>query len=99
MYTFRHLEEQVIDAGGLLPVTMEGLRDIVGAGKLGSHVRDAISNGLRQRSLVVLGGRLPNDQRDTVWLIAKNSPGGELLLECLDLIAQARCSRPSGEAA
>jgi hypothetical protein len=83
MESYRSLEDRVIKAGGLLEVSMEELRDAEGAGKLGSHVRDAIGRHLRQRQLFVLGGRLPNDQRARVWLIAQNSPDGQFLLELL----------------
>jgi hypothetical protein len=83
MESYRTLEDRVTKAGGLLEVSMEELRDSEGAGKLGSHVRDAIARHLRQRQLSVLGGRLPNDQRAKVWLIAENSPYGMFLLELL----------------
>jgi hypothetical protein len=99
MSTFEDLQDDVIQAGGLLRVGMERLRDAVRAGKLGVHVRSRIERSLRQHGLVVLGGQLPSDQRATVWLIARNSDGGQLLLECLALIAEEAGSRANQDAA
>src|SRR3954471_6314821 len=66
-YSFDELERRAIQTGGLLEVSMETLRDMVGAGKLGAHVRDEIRRGLKRRNLVILGGKLPGEQRSTVW--------------------------------
>lgn len=42
--SFRQLADAVIEAGGVKAVTMEALRDLTGAGKLGSLVRDEIGS-------------------------------------------------------
>lgn len=93
--SFRELEQHVIQAGGLMETTMEVLRDLVGAGKLGVNVRDEIRRGLRKRDLVVLGGRLPGDQRNTVWLISRAAEGGQHMLESLAFINLEKQTRPS----
>ena len=101
-YSFDDLERRVIEAGGLLDVSMETLRDMVGAGKLGAHVRDEIRRGLKKRDLVILGGKLPGEQRSTVWLISPNTDGGRQMLDCLafiDLDRRTRQASRSGEAA
>lgn len=101
--TFRRLELDVIETGGLMKTTMEVLRDLVGAGKLGVYVLDEIRRALRKSNLVVLGGHLPRDQRDTVWLISSASDEGQLLLEVLSMMRAERQTRPvidtHGEAA
>jgi len=86
----------VIQAGGLLETSMEVLRDLVGAGKLGVNVRDEIRRSLRKRDLRVLGNRLPNDQRSPVWLMTGATEGGRQLLDCLAFIALDRQTRPDG---
>ncbi len=81
MTTYRDLEDRVITAGGMLQVTVEQLRELEGAGKLGAHVRDAIRHNLHQRGLATLEGAIPNDQRATLWLISAKTQWGAMLLD------------------
>lgn len=96
--SFKVLEQAVLSSGGIMEVRMEVLRDCVGAGKLGSHVLDEIRHQLRRAGLVVLGGKLPNDHRHSVWLIARSAPYGPMLLELLSLMRRD-AGHGSGEAA
>ena len=89
MTSFRELEQRVVDAGGLLQVSMEELRDMTGAGKLGTDVREQIRSELQRWGLRVLGRRIPKDQAQMVWLIATREPNGELLVELLRLMGDA----------
>lgn len=94
---FRDLRDWVAERGGLADTSMEALRDLVGAGKLGVHVRDEIATGLRRQGLSVLGGRLPSDQRGVVWLYAPGTEGGAELVKALQFIALDRATRPRRE--
>ena len=94
--SFTALVRDVEEAGGLLEVTVERLRDCVGAGKLGVHVRDEIWRSLKRSGLIILGGVLPNDQRNTVWLIAPQTEGGQLMLDTVEFIRLERWTRPDG---
>lgn len=89
MNGYHDLERRVIDAGGLLQITVEQLRDLEGAGKLGAHVRDAISRQLRLRQLHTLERSIPNDQRASVWLISPNTPWGDMLWQVVTEIRGA----------
>ena len=57
MDDFEGLKKQVEAEGGLHATTMETLREIHGAGRLGKHVRDAISGELAAHGM----GHLPED--------------------------------------
>lgn len=87
----RQIDLMVQAKGGWMPVKMEVLRDAVWAGKLGVHVLERIQRKLDAYGLVVLGGELPSDQRETVWLISRRVRGGRMLLDLLDMIDES-CS-------
>lgn len=92
MNTYRALEDRVIEAGGLLQVSVEQLRDLEGAGKLGTHVREAIRRNLQTRQLHTLEGSIPNDQRGSVWLVTTKTSWGEMLW---DVVGEIRRSQRS----
>ena len=66
MTGYRQLAERVAAAGGLMHVSVEELRDLEGAGKLGTHVRESIERNLAKVELKLLERRIPNDQRELV---------------------------------
>lgn len=73
--TYDDLRDQVTDSGGLLVTTMEVLRDVHGAGKLGVHVRKAIDGKLAAHGLGHLpGGELPTYQHEEVRLFRLGTP-------------------------
>lgn len=67
MYTdYDGLRKQVEAEGGLHTTTMEALREIHGAGRLGKHVRDAISGELAANGLSHVPEELPAYQENPV---------------------------------
>lgn len=86
MNTYRELDDAVIAAQGLLQVTVELLRDLEGAGKLGTHVRADIRRNLRACHLHTLERQIPNDQRAHVWLVSTKTPLGEMFWEVVQEI-------------
>lgn len=60
------LRKQVEADGGLYTTTMEELREIHGAGRLGKHVRDAISSSLSSNGMGHFPEELPSYQGEPV---------------------------------
>jgi hypothetical protein len=83
MYTYRVLSERVDAVGGLMHASVEDLRDLEGAGKLGTHVRGDIERHLSNAGLRMLEGRIPNDQRAKVWLVSPETTYGSIILDAV----------------
>ena len=96
MTGYRQLAERVAAAGGLMHVSVEELRDLEGAGKLGTHVRESIERNLSRVELKLLERRIPNDQRELVWLIAPQTDYGWIIWEA---VIEIRRMRTTSEAA
>ena len=83
MERYRELRTRVVATGGLLHASVEELRDLEGAGKLGTHVRADIERHLDRVGLKVLEGRIPNDQRAMVWLISPDTTYGSIIWDAV----------------
>lgn len=74
------IRQRVVDAGGVLVVTMEELREAHGSGRLKHLVLDAIRRGLEAVGLRWLPvGDLPADQRQTIILYLPQTRAGQLI--------------------
>lgn len=97
MYSdYEALRKQVEAEGGIHTTTMETLRELHGAGRLGKHVRDAISGELAAHGMGHLPEELPAYQElpvrvfrlgtpiaDVVNAVAHPSTGGDHVLRQL----------------
>ena len=77
--TWDEIKAAVEKNGNVLTVTMETLRDANGAGKLGSHIREAISKALAGMGLGHIPAELPAYQHEPVRLYKHGTPVGELI--------------------
>lgn len=73
------LRKQVEADGGLLTTTMETLRELHGAGRLGKHVRDAISGELAAHGMGHLPEELPAYQEMAVRTFRLGTPIADLV--------------------
>lgn len=73
------LAEAVDDSDNLLTIQMDILRDIHGAGRLGKHVRENISDELRSNGLGHYPEELPSSQYNSVRIYRLGSPAGRLI--------------------
>lgn len=73
MSDYKELRQAADEDGGLHVTTMEVLREIEGAGRLGKLVRDSISRNLEAHGLGHLPAELPAYQELPVRLYVKNS--------------------------
>lgn len=73
------IKEQVEKNGNVWTVTMDVLRDAHGAGKLGVHVREEISQSLAGMGLGHVPSVLPSYQHEQVRLYKKGTPVGLLI--------------------
>jgi len=65
--------------GGLAVTSMQQLRDLGNAGRLGKHVRDRISQSLKDHGLGHLPAELPNDQSAEVRIYVTASAIGQVI--------------------
>jgi len=72
--TYDDLRKQVESDGGVYTTTMEELREIHGAGRLGQHVRTAISSSLSANGLGHLPTELPSYQEYLVRIYRLGTP-------------------------
>ena len=79
MDSYEDLRAAVAASGGLQKITMDTLKKIEGAGRLGVHVRTAISKTLESHGLGHLPQELPPNQEDTVRLYLLGSPVADLV--------------------
>jgi hypothetical protein len=76
---YEGLRDSVRANGGLHTVDMGTLRDIQGAGRLGVHVRDAITHSLESHGMGHIPGELPSNQYDEVRLYLLGSPIADIV--------------------
>jgi hypothetical protein len=82
--TYEDLRDAVAANQGLLAISMEQLRDIHGAGRLGVHVRDAISGSLQRYGLGHFPEELPAYQEQDVRIYQLGTPLADLVHAVLD---------------
>lgn len=73
MNDYAELRQAADEDGGLYVTTMEVLRELEGAGRLGKLVRDSISRNLEAHGLGHLPAELPAYQELSVRVYVKNS--------------------------
>ena len=74
MESYADLRSAVVGNGGLYQTEMCQLKTIHGAGRLGVHVRDAISRELASHGMGHLPSELPSYQEEPVRLYLLGSP-------------------------
>ncbi|MEV6007347.1 hypothetical protein AB0M29_11115 [Streptomyces sp. NPDC051976] len=79
MSAFDSLRGEVEGNGGLHVVDMGTLRQLQGAGRLGVHVRDAITRALESHGMGHIPGELPSNQYDEVRLYLLGSPIADIV--------------------
>lgn len=79
MAAFEEIKDQVEKSGNVLTVTMEQLREAYGAGRLGVHVREEISQMLAGIGLGHVPQELPNYQHELVRLYKRGTPVGQII--------------------
>lgn len=79
MDRYEELRAAVAGNDGLQKITMDTLKKIDGAGRLGVHVRTAISRTLESHGLGHLPRELPPNQEDVVRLYLLGSPVADLI--------------------
>lgn len=77
--TWEDLRSETVDQGGISVCTMLVLRNILGKGRLGTHVNSAISRGLRSVGLGHLPTELPNREYHEVLLYQIGTPAGDIV--------------------
>ena len=77
--TFDELRQNVEQNGNVVTVTMGALRDAHGAGKLGVHVRAAISKELAGRGLGHYPDPLPEYQEQVARIYKLGSPVADII--------------------
>jgi len=77
--SFEELRDTVQESGGVLTISMEDMRDAHGAGRLGVHVRSAISKGLQGLGLGHYPPELPAYQEQYVRVYRLGSPIADLI--------------------
>lgn len=77
--TYEQLAEQVDLNGGVMTATMGQLRDVHGAGKLGSYVVSAIHEQLDSLGLGHAPVEMPRDQWERVLVYRKRTPVGRVV--------------------
>src|SRR3954454_5683188 len=82
--SYEDLRDAVAASEGLLAISMEQLRDIHGAGRLGVHVRDAISSSLARYGLGHFPEELPSYQEQYVRIFQLGTPLADLVHAVLD---------------
>ena len=79
MQTYEELRSAVTGQDGLVKVSMDTLKKIHGSGRLGVHVRNAISRSLESYGLAHLPDELPPNQEDAVRLYLLGSPIADVI--------------------
>src|SRR5438477_12918899 len=79
MASWDEIKDRVEKNGNVLTVAMEALREALGVGKLGVHVRAEISRTLKGMGLGHIPQELPTYQHEQVRLYKRGTPVGELI--------------------
>ena len=79
MPDWNSIKQDVEKNGNVLTVTMEMLREAMGVGKLGIHVRADISKNLAGMGLGHVPQELPSYHHEQVRLYKRGTPIGELI--------------------
>lgn len=79
MATLAEINDQLEKNGNLLSITMEQLRDAHGAGRLGAHVREEISQRLAGMGIGHVPQELPSYQHELVRLYKRGTPIGQII--------------------
>lgn len=77
--SYDSLRDQVEADGGLYTTTMEELREIEGAGRLGQHVRSSISSSLAANGMGHLPAELPAYQESSVRIYRLGNPLADVI--------------------
>jgi hypothetical protein len=77
--TYADLQQTTASRGGVMTVQMMKLRDIHGAGKLGVHVTQNISDKLKSLGLGHFPEELPLQQSEDVRIYVRGSAVGKLI--------------------
>lgn len=84
MDSYEELRQAVIENDGLFRSQMWQLKTIHGAGRLGVHVRDAISRELASHGLGHIPSELPAYQEEPVRLYLLGSPVADVVKSVLE---------------
>lgn len=76
---FNSLDGTLQQSGGVFSLRMGDLRDAFGAGKLGKHIRAAISDELENRGIGYVPNPLPVNQHEYVRLYLRGTPAAEVI--------------------
>ena len=79
MADWNSIKQDVENNGNVLTVTMEALRNVIGAGKLGIYVRQDISKQLAGMGLGHIPDPLPTYQHEQVRLYKRGTPIGDFI--------------------
>jgi hypothetical protein len=79
MADWNSIKQDVENKGNMFTVTMETLRNVAGAGKLGIYVRQDISKTLAGMGLGHIPDPLPSYQHEQVRLYNRGTPIGDLI--------------------
>ena len=83
--TFDELRKVIDENNGLLTIEMQKLRDLGGHGRLGVHVRDAISKKLEGLGVAHYPKELPQYQHERVRLYIRGSAVSDLINAVLEV--------------
>ncbi|MFJ2189008.1 hypothetical protein ACIOJE_13805 [Kitasatospora sp. NPDC087861] len=79
MESYEELRKAVVEDNGLHQAQMWQLKGIKGAGRLGVHVRDAISRELASHGMGHIPSQLPSYQEEPVRLYLLGSPIADIV--------------------
>src|SRR5215218_4125256 len=77
--SLEELRDQVIDAGGVLTISMRAVRNAYGAQRLGAQIRQNISEKLRGLGIGHVDEELPELRDDEARFFHIGSPAGRLI--------------------
>jgi hypothetical protein len=83
--TYADLAQRITARGGVLNIEMMQLREIHGAGKLGVHVAQNISDKLHSLGMGHQPEELPQQQSELVRIYIRGSPVGKLIAAALTI--------------
>jgi hypothetical protein len=87
--TYADLQQATAAKGDVMIITMMKLRDIHGAGKLGVHVTQSMSDKLKSMGLGHFPEELPQQQSEEVRIYVRGSAIGKLIEAVLTVDASS----------